>query len=97
MTESASTLQEVALLLLCSVAYDTFISRRGTIETWWWGVYVAAAPLLFGDFTIHPVLGLFCTRFVIEALTMARGHWAIAVASGGAGDLRVRGLPVIPD
>lgn len=101
-------LQAVALLLLLSVLYDRYVtpmptSARPTIETWWWGVYVMAAPLLFGGVTssaVHPLLWLFATRFAVEVLVMAKDNWFIAVGGRSTSDQlppRLLGHPVVPD
>lgn len=64
-------------------------------------MYVMSAPLLFGGVkhVVHPLLGLFCTRFVVEVLSMARGHWAVAVSRGSGRAIEpVRvGIPLLPD
>lgn len=83
-------LQAVLLLLLTSVLYECIVrapsSGRRTLETWWWGVYILSAPLLFGDVRpggfLPPLIGLFFTRFVVETLELAAGHWAVAVSDG---------------
>lgn len=97
-------LQAVLQLLLASVLYERFVRRRGPfVETPWVAVYVLAAPLLFGGSNIPPLLGLFCTRFVIEALSGASEHWAVAVSTPGrdrrSGTIAAAELyqPLLPD
>lgn len=101
-TQRGAPLQAVALLLLCSVVYDRYISPKRlspTVETWWWAVYVMSAPLLFGGVSsYYPLFGLFCTRFVVEVLALSRSHWAVAVSGGVSGAKPIKfGLPVLPD
>lgn len=111
-TETASLggpLQAMALFLFLSVIYDRYVTpmasttRPTSIETWWWGVYVLAAPLVFGGVTsspLHPLVLLFATRLVVEMLLMAKGNWFVAV-SGRTRCSRPPpipiGLPVLPD
>lgn len=77
-------LQAVLQLLFASILYERFVRRRAPfVETPWVAVYVLAAPLLFGGSNLPPLLGLFCTRFVVEALSGANEHWAVAVSTPG--------------
>lgn len=108
-SELGAPLQAVALLLLLSVLYELYVTPVATthpVETWWWGVYVLAAPLLFGGVrpaAVHPLLSLFATRFAIEILSVAKGHWTVAVGRGGRAISQPSavpmsfGLPVLPD
>lgn len=105
-TTLGAPLQAVALFLLLSVLYDRYLSpvpsAHPTIETWWWGVYVLAAPLVFGGVSpaaVHPLLTLFATRFAIEVLVVANEHWFFAVGGRGATQAPPIpfGLPVLPD
>lgn len=105
-------LQAVALFLLLSVLYDRYItpipsSPRPTIETWWWGVYVLVAPLVFGggpslgapSSAVHPLLLLFATRFAVEVLVLAKDNWFFAVGGLSTADQlrpRLLGNPVVP-
>lgn len=83
--ERGGPLQAVLQLLFASILYERFVRRRGPfVETPWVVVYVFAAPLLFGGSSLPPLLGLFCTRFVIEALSGAGEHWAVAVSTLGS-------------
>lgn len=104
-------LQNVMLLLLASVLYERYLRPQGraTVETPWWAVYVLSAPLLFGDVrpiaAVPPLVGLFCTRFVVEALSGASDHWAVAVSAPGkerpraaiAREALARYQPLLPD
>lgn len=106
-------LQAVALLLLLSILYDRLIAPHTTtrlhpsMETWWWAVYVASAPLLFGGPSVYPMLGLFCTRFVVEILTITCTHWAVALGSSSRTQQPIladneretqrMGIPLLPD
>lgn len=95
--ELGTPLQAVALLLFLAVMYEMYITpvtATHPVETWWWGVYVMAAPLLFGGgkpAAVHPLFGLFATRFAIEVLSVATTHWTVAVS--GAANAHAATLP----
>lgn len=75
----------VLQLVISAELYERYVSpaRRSTIETWWWAVYVAAAPLLFSGDSVYanvaPMAGLFCTRFVVECLRQGNAHWLLTL------------------
>lgn len=107
-TGLGAPLQAVTLFLVLSVLYDRYVTplpaSHPTVETWWWVVYVLAAPLVFGGVSpvaVHPLLTLFATRFAVEVLTLAQGHWTVAMGvracpRPAATPIRL-GLPLLPD
>lgn len=92
----------VLRLLVASELYERLISpvrRTGRasytpLESWWWLAYVLASPLLFlpaaGPL---PIIGLFCTRFVIECLQERSRDWLFAGRSRGSPRVAARPAP----
>ncbi len=77
--ERGTVVVAVIRLLLAAELYERYISpvSRAGRESWWWIVYVLAAPLIFlPDSTgVLPLAGLFCTRFVVECLRQRNVDW----------------------
>eukprot|EP00177_Eucheuma_denticulatum_P002659 GFKZ01004778.1.p2 GENE.GFKZ01004778.1~~GFKZ01004778.1.p2 ORF type:complete len:109 (-),score=8.76 GFKZ01004778.1:673-999(-) len=90
-TELGGPLQAVLQLVLASVLYERYVRRRSRsfAETPWVAVYVLATPLLFGESSWVAMLGLFCTRFVVEAFLGDSMHWAVAVSTPARDDTRL--------
>lgn len=93
--ERGTAVVAVIRLLIAAELYERYISpvsREGR-ESWWWIVYVLAAPLIFlpdstGAMGVLPLAGLFCTRFVVECLRQRQVDWLFSSASTVAANSR---------